>query len=181
MARVPLLSFEELNPEQKRIWQEVGAVRSGSPGGPFAVWMHSPKIAERAHHLGNAVRLEGKLGRKLVELAVLTVARDWTAQYVFAAHVPPALEHGLPETVVEAIRTRRTPVFADDEEKLVYDTTRELLDTKKLSEESYARAEKGLGLDRLIELVTAIGFYMTASVMVNAFDIGPRHPGKRLI
>ena len=180
MPRVKTFTFEELDPEQKRVWQEVGAVRSGSPGGPFAVWMHTPKIAERAHHFGNAVRLEGKLGRKLLELVVLTVARDWSAQYVFAAHVPPGREYGLKEDVIEAIRTRRTPVFADDEEKLVYDTTREILDAKRLSDESYARAEKALGLDRLIELVTAIGFYMTASAMVNTFDIGPRHEGKRL-
>ncbi len=95
MARLPALTFDELTPEQKKLWQEIGAVRSGSPGGPFAVWMHYPKIAERAHHLGNAVRLEGKLGRRLLELAVLVVARHWNAEYVFAAHVPAGTQAGL--------------------------------------------------------------------------------------
>ncbi len=180
MARVPTLTFEELNDEQKRIWQEVGAIRSGSPGGPFAVWMHHPKIAETAHHFGNTVRINGTLGRKLMELVTLIVARDWTAQYVFAAHVPAAREHGISDEIIEAIRTRRTPVFADEEEKLVYDTARELLDSKHLSDESYARVEKAFGRNRLIELVTTIGFYMTASIMVNTFEIGPRHEGKRL-
>jgi len=37
-----------------------------------------------------------------------------------------------------------------------------------------------LGTDKLIELVTAVGFYMTASATVNAFGVGPRHEGKRL-
>jgi 4-carboxymuconolactone decarboxylase len=181
MARLPNLKFEELTPEQQKLWQEIGAVRNGSPGGPFAVWMRYPKIAERAHYFGNAVRLEGKLGRRLLELVVLVTARHWKAQYVFAAHTPAGIEHGLSEDVVEAIRTQRTPVFAKDDEKLVYDTVRELLDTKRLSDETYERALAALGLDRLIEVVTAVGFYMTASAMVNAFDVPPRNEGKRLV
>lgn len=180
MARLPALTFEELTAEQKKLWQEIGAVRSGSPGGPFSVWMRYPKIAERAHLLGNAVRLEGKLGRRLLELAVLVVARHWNADYVFAAHAPAAREHGLAEETVEAIRTRRTPDFAKADERLVYDTVHELLETKRLSEESYRRALDALGLDKLIELVTAVGFYMTASAVVNAFEVGPRHEGKPL-
>lgn len=181
MARLPPLKFEELTPEQQKLWQEIGAVRSGSPGGPFSVWMRYPKIAERAHYFGNAVRLEGKLGRRLLELVVLVVARHWNAQYVFAAHVPPGIENGLAEDLIEAIRTQRTPVFVKDDEELVYDTVTELLETKKISDETYDRALKALGLDCLIELVTAVGFYMTASAMVNAFDVPPRHEGKRLI
>lgn len=181
MARLPMLTFEELTPEQKRIWQEVGAVRSGSPGGPFAVWMHYPKIAERAHHFGNAVRLECALGRRLLELAVLVVARHWNAEYVFAAHVPPGVQAGLSEATVDAIRTHQSPVFEKDDEKLVYDTVHELLETKKLCDETYERAHKMLGTDKMIELVAAVGFYMTAAATVNAFGVGPRHEGKPLV
>ena len=70
--------------------------------------------------------------------------------------------------------------FAKDDERLVYDTVCELLETKRLSDETFARAHQALGTDKLIELVTAVGFYMTAAAMVNAFDVGPRHEGKRL-
>lgn len=181
MARLPALTFDELTPEQKELWQEIGAVRSGSPGGPFIAWMYKPKIAEGAHLLGNAVRLECQLGRRLLELAVLVVARHWNADYVFAAHVPPGRTAGLSEAVVEAIRTHQSPVFEKDDEKLVYDTVHELLETKKLSDETYERAIDMLGREKLIELVAAVGFYMTCSATVNAFDIGPRHEGKRLI
>ena len=180
MARLPPLSFEELTPELKTLWQEIGAVRSGSPGGPFSIWMRYPKIAERAHLLGNAVRLEGQLERRLLELAVLVVARHWSAEYVFAAHVPPGSEAGLGDDLVEAIRSHRTPNFTKDDERLVYDTVHELLETKRLSDASFERAHQSLGTDKLIELVTAVGFYMTAAAMVNAFDVGPRHDGKRL-
>ena len=181
MPRLPPLKFEEL-PEQQKLWQEIGSVRSGSPGGPFAVWMrYARSPSARASFRQCSVGFEGKLGRRLLELVVLVVARHWNAHYVFAAHVPAGLEHGLSEELVEAIRTHQTPVFAKDDEKLVYDTVGELLETKRLSDETYERALYALGLDRLIEMVTAVGFYMTASAMVNAFDVGPRHEGKRLV
>jgi 4-carboxymuconolactone decarboxylase len=72
-------------------------------------------------------------------------------------------------------------VFAKEYERLVYDVTNELLETKRLTDETYERALSVLGLQNLIELVSTIGFYMTASALVNAFDVPPRQEGKRLI
>src|SRR5579862_4899720 len=181
MPRLPALEFEKLVPEEQRIWQEIGATRNGSPGGPFLVWMHHPKIAERAHHFGHALRIDGKLPRNLFELASLVVARDWSAQYVFTTHARYAREQGISDDVIDAIRTHRTPAFAKEDERLVYDVTRELLETKRITDETYERALAALGLQNLIELVSTIGFYMTASALVNAFDVPPRQEGKRLI
>ena len=180
MARLPALIFDELTPEQKKLWQEIGAVRNGSPGGPFQVWMNHPKVAERAHYFGNALRVEGKLEKRLFELAVLAVARHWSAQYVFTTHARYAREAGIAPAVIDAIRTRRTPDFVKEDERVVYDTVCELLQSKRLSEGSYNRALDLLGRDKLIELVATIGFYVTASATVNAFDMAPRNDEARL-
>jgi 4-carboxymuconolactone decarboxylase len=180
MARLPALTFEELTPEQKKLWQEIGANRNGSPGGPFQVWMNHPKIAERAHHFGNAVRTEGQLEKRLFELVVLAVARHWSAQYVFTTHARYARQAGVLPEVIDAIRTRRTPAFTKDDERIVYDTVCELLDAKRLSDDSYNRALGLLGRDKLIELVATIGFYVTAAATVNAFDMAPRNDEAQL-
>jgi 4-carboxymuconolactone decarboxylase len=181
MPRLPALEFEKLAPDQQKLWQEIGATRNGSPGGPFLVWMHHPQIAERAHYFGHALRIEGKLPRNLFELASLVVARHWSAQYVFTTHARYAKEQGIGDDVIDAIRTHRTPVFQKPDEKLVYDTVRELLATKRLAAETYERALATLGLQNLIELVSTVGFYMTAAALVNAFDVPPRQEGNRLI
>lgn len=180
MARLPPLSFEELSPEQQKLWQEIGANRNGSPGGPFQVWMNHPKIAERAHHFGNAVRTEGQLEKRIFELAVLAVARHWSAQYVFTTHARYARQAGLAPEIIDAIRTRRTPAFVKEDERIVYDTVCELLESKRLSDASYERALDLLGRDKLIELVATIGFYCTASATVNAFEMAPRNDEERL-
>jgi 4-carboxymuconolactone decarboxylase len=178
MARLPDLSPEDMTVEQKRLYQEIGGVRHGVVRGPFPIWLRNPGVADHANRLGNALRRGGKLDVRLFELMVLVVARHWSAQYEWFVHEKAGLEAGLTQTVVDAIRTRSTPVFARDDERLVYDTITELNETHTLSQPAYDRALTALGLDLLIELITSAGFYTMVAMTLNAFD-APVPDGKR--
>lgn len=170
MGRVPDLPLAGLTPEQKRIHDEIAGTRGGVVRGPFAIWLRSPTVADRANQFGNALRLSGRLDRRLFELMVLIVARHWSAQYEWFAHEQAALEVGVLPGVVEAVRRQRLPEFARDDERIVYEIVTELLGTRTLSQPSYDRALARLGLDLLIELITAAGFYTMVAMMLNAFD-----------
>ncbi len=56
--------------------------------------------------------------------------------------------------VIDAIRHRRKPEFARDDERLIYDLVTEMNETRTLSQPTYDRAVAALGLDRVIELIT---------------------------
>jgi 4-carboxymuconolactone decarboxylase len=170
MSRIAYLTPEELSPEQKRVHDEIAGPRAGAVRGPFAVWLRTPRIADAANRLGNAVRLEGKLDRRLFELAILMVARHWNAQYEWFVHEKDALAAGVSRAVIEAVRHRGVPDFAQADEKLVHDIVCELHATRTIGQPSYDRAVAALGLDMFIELMTTIGFYTTAAMMINAFD-----------
>ena len=178
MARVPALKPEEMNAEQQRIYEEIGAARGGVIAGPFAIWLRNATVADGANKFGNALRLGGKLDKRLFELMVLVVARHWSAQYEWHAHEDAALKAGLSQDVIEAIRARRMPSFGRDDERLIYDTITELNESKLLSQPSYDRAVASLGLDLMIELITAAGFYTMVAMMLNSFD-APVPGGKR--
>lgn len=178
MARVPDIALEEMTAEQRRVYQEIGGARGGIVRGPFAIWLRNPEIADHANQFGNALRLGGKLDRRLFELMVLVVARHWSAQYEWFVHEKNGLEAGLTQAVVDAIRARCAPEFARDDERLVYDTITELNETHTLSQPAYDRALAALGLDLLIELIAAAGFYTMVAMTLNAFD-APVPGGKR--
>ena len=167
--RLPPLDPASFSPEQKRLHDEIGGVRGGTVRGPFAVWLRTPGIAEAANRFGNALRLEGKLDRRLFELAILVVARHWGAQYEWFVHERHAVEAGLAREVIDAIRDRRVPPFGSDTERLVYELVTELQQTRTLGDATYRRAADALGVDLLIELVTDVGFYTVAAMMINAF------------
>jgi 4-carboxymuconolactone decarboxylase len=170
MSRLPALTPDQLSPEQKRLHDEIAGPRGGSVGGPFALWLRVPRIAEAANRMGNSLRLEGKLDRRLFELAILVIARHWSAQYEWFVHEKAALAAGLGSDVVEALRHNKAPRFARSDDQLVYDVVRELQETRTLGQASFERALAALGPDLVIELVSVIGFYTTAAMMINAFD-----------
>ncbi|HTE86304.1 MAG TPA: carboxymuconolactone decarboxylase family protein [Dehalococcoidia bacterium] len=170
MSRVPPIEIDKLTPEQRRLHDEIAGARSGHVRGPFAIWLRLPQIADKANQLGNVLRRGGKLERRLFELMVLTIARRWSAQYEWFAHEKNALAAGLATDVVEAIRARQVPNFAREDERLIYEIVTEIDETRTLSQPNYERAVDALGLDLLIELVTAAGFYSSVAMMINVFE-----------
>jgi len=170
MTRVPSLDPEQLSPEQKRIHDEIASTRRGNVKGPFAIWLRVPEIADKANHLGNAVRAKGAMDKRLIELMTLVVARYWSAQYEWYAHEDQALKAGISSDVVEALRDGRTPKFERADEQLVYDIVTEMQETKRLSQATYDRGIAAFGLELMIEFMTAVGFYTMVAVVLNAFD-----------
>ena len=104
-----------------------------------------PRIADAANRLGNSLRLEGRLDRRLFELAILVIARHWSAQYEWFVHEKTALDAGLGREVVEAVRHRQVPRFARSDEQLVYDVVTEMHETRTLGQASFDRALAALG------------------------------------
>jgi 4-carboxymuconolactone decarboxylase len=170
MGRVASLKPEELSPEQKALYDAIAGAR-GRVGGPFGIWLRQPALADPANQFGNALRLQGKLDKRLFELMTVVVARHWGAQYEWFVHADAGRKAGLTDDVIEALRTKRKPDFKRDDERLVYDIVTELSESKHLSDASYKRALDFFGLDLLVELITATGFYTLVAMMLNAFDV----------
>lgn len=57
---------------------------------------------------------------RLVELAIITVGRVWSAEFEFAVHAPNAVKAGIDRGTVESIRRNETPEFVRDDEAAVY-------------------------------------------------------------
>ncbi|MES2414756.1 MAG: carboxymuconolactone decarboxylase family protein [Pseudomonadota bacterium] len=170
MARVPDLAPTEQTPEQAKIFNEIAGPRGGVVRGPFAIWLRNPEVADKANQLGNALRVNGKLDKRLFELAILVVARAWTAQYEWFAHAEAALAAGLEASTIEALQQGREPALSRADERIVYQVSYELQVQHKVSDATYAEAEKALGLPLLIELISVVGFYTMVAIVLNGFE-----------
>jgi 4-carboxymuconolactone decarboxylase len=171
MSRLAPIQPNELTPEQTRLYDEIVRTRAKGLDGPFGVWLRKPSVGEPCEKLQNAFRLDGKLNRRVAELLILLVAREWTAQYAWYLHEILALKAGLPAETIAAIRARRRPPVLQPDELPVYEVVTELLATKTVSAETYDRALKALGEDLLIEVVSAVGFYAMVCMTLNVFDV----------
>ena len=177
MSRLPDLPRERMTEAQRRAYDGIVAGPRGSVRGPLGVWVRSPGLAEHAQRLGAFLRYEGSLPGKLRELAILVVARHWTAQFEWYAHAPIAEEEGLDPGIVAAIAARRTPDFGDPAEAAVFAFCTELLETHRVADAAYAAAFERVGEQGVIELVGLVGYYTLVSATLNAFQV-PVPPGE---
>ena len=176
MARLPDLSPDELDPEQRRVHDAIAAGPRGGVQGPFRVWLHSAAFADRAQALGEFCRFRTSLPPRLSELAILVAGGSWQAGFEWAAHAPAAVEAGIAPEAVEAIRTGRTPELRHEDEAAVYALAHELIETRQVSEATYRRAAAVLNSAALVDLVGVIGYYTLIAMTIKAFEV-PLPPG----
>jgi 4-carboxymuconolactone decarboxylase len=178
LARIREVNTEEFTPRQQELHDQLLRSRlRDTLTGPFAVLIHTPDIAEPTDRLVDYFRKSPQLGRRLVELIILLVVGDATAQYAWSVHEPTALKEGLTQDTIDAIRARKQPNFAREDERLIYNVVMELLATKTLSPATFERAKTAFGEIGVIEAITCAGLYGMIGFVLNVFEIPPR-PGK---
>jgi 4-carboxymuconolactone decarboxylase len=160
------LSPDEMTPEQKRVAQAIASGPRGGVRGPFPALLRSPVLAERVRQLGDYVRFESSLPAVLRELAILVVARFWSAQYEWHAHRQHAVKAGIDPAVPEAIARGERPKLSGDE-SLVYDLCMELLYERDVSDKTFADALKRFGETTVLDLVALASYYSFVSLILN--------------
>jgi 4-carboxymuconolactone decarboxylase len=169
--RVANVQYDQLDAEQKRIYDIIAGTRKGALGGPFSVLVRVPHVAEPANGLHNAYRLNGKLDRRIFELLILIVARAHATEFAWVVHEAIALKAGLDARIIDAVRERRVPDFQNADERLTYDLVTQLLQIKTLNKQAYQRGIDGLGLELMLELISAVGFYSMICLVLNTFAV----------
>ena len=171
MSRYDEIDLDNLTPEQQAVADAIAGGPRGSLRGPFVPWLLSPGMADPAQRLGAFLRFRSVIPPRLKELAILFTARRWDAGFEWSVHAKLALEAGLPRSVVEAIGRGAAPELADEDEKLIYRACREMYDTSRFSDETFAALKALLGPQGVAEFAGLLGYYALVSITLNAFEI----------
>ena len=134
--RLAELSYEQLSPEQKVVWDEVVAGPRKKMHGPFFIWLHSPELLSRGEKLGLYARFQSSLPQRLSELCILIMASHWTASGEWIDHEPIARGLGVDAEALENLRKGLPASFKQADEAATYQFARELLTTHEVSDDS---------------------------------------------
>lgn len=170
MNRLPTLSPEELDEDQRRVVEKITSGPRKGVHGPFLPLLHSPLLLDKVQELGMLCRFESSFPPKISELVILISARFWTAQFEFSSHVESAKAAGVPADAIEAIRTRREPHFDDLDQALVYAFANEFYTTNKVSDGTYEAAVERFGRRSVVDLVGIMGYYALIAMTLNIFE-----------
>jgi len=161
------LTLEDMTPAQRQMAENLLSGPRKGMKGPFSALLYSPEMGDAAQELGARVRFKNSLPEKLKELAILTVARFWTAQYEWYAHRRLALEAGLDGAIIDAIAAGKRPASMTAEETAIYAFATELLETREVSDATFAAVKERFGEKGVIDLICTMGYYTLVSMTLN--------------
>jgi 4-carboxymuconolactone decarboxylase len=162
------LTYEEMTPQQKTMVDHLLAgERKGSTEWPFNVFLRSPEMGDVAQQLGAQIRFHSSLPRKLNELAIITTARFWGAQFEWTAHSRSAAQAGVSAAVIDAIANGKRPTGMQPDEEAVYNFCHELLNTRQVSDATFKATVGVVGERGAVDLIGAMGYYSLVSMALN--------------
>jgi 4-carboxymuconolactone decarboxylase len=171
MARLKPIKLEDMTPAQSSAYKQIEA-KGGRLGGPYSALIRIPEFMLLHQEMGDNLR-KSSLGERLRKIIVLTTVKHWGAKYAWAVNARSAEKDGMEQSIINAIKDGREPVLSDARERIVYKVARELLESRKVSDETYKEAVELLGETGMADTVATTGFYSLVSMTLIAFDVDP--------
>lgn len=177
--RFKRLHTDDMTPEQKQYFDGLmsgpvsgtgskGVVQGAtSLGAPFNVLLRSPVLAERLRKVGEYLRFESSIPKRLNEFAILITARTWTAQYEWFAHLRLALKEGLNPDLAADLAQGQRPQKMQADEEAVYNFCHELHTTHQVSDAHYKAVHDLFGEQGVVDLMVVSGYYVMVSMVLN--------------
>jgi len=170
MAEIPL---DQMTPAQRGVAEAIMSGPRKGMNGPFNAWLRSPELADRLQKVGEYVRFNTSLDKRLNEMAIIMTAQYWGSQYEWYAHAPLAIKAGLDPEIVAALGAGRKPEKMKDDEAIVWEFTTQLRRDHEVDDALYARAVEKFGENGVMDLIAVNGYYDVVSMTLNVAHVSP--------
>lgn len=170
MAEIPL---DKMTPAQRTVADAIMSGPRKGMSGPFNAWLRSPELADRLQKVGEYVRFNTSLDKRLNEMAIIMTAQYWGVQYEWYAHAPLAIKAGLDPEIVAALGAGNKPEKMKDDEAIVWEFTTQLRRDHEVNDAIYAKAVEKFGENGVMDLVAVNGYYDVVSMTLNVAHVSP--------
>lgn len=171
MPRLPLLNTRDACPPDARPVFDAIMEHRGTVTTPVALLMHAPETARHAANLGAYLRFESGLPADIFELAVITAAREFDCDFIWAAHAAIAVREGVPQELVDAIGAREDIPQVGPRHRAVVQFAQETVRLRHVSQETFDAMRAEFGERGLTDIIALIGFYLMLACALVANDM----------
>lgn len=171
MPRIILPSPDQMDADQRRVYDKIVSGRRGKIQGPLRAALHNAELADRWQALGELLRYGTSLPPRRSELAILVTGRACRSPFEWYAHRLEAERVGIEPDVIEALLAERMPEGLDADDAAVVRFARELNTMRSVSDATYAEALARFGERTVVELTALVGYYTMVALTLNAHEI----------
>jgi 4-carboxymuconolactone decarboxylase len=176
--RLPLVKRDDLDDAGKKMYDDVATGTSlAGLQGPGGLRLWSPPLAASTRVSNQYLRFGAGLDPRLVELVVLTVARETNSRFEWDAHETNGLKVGLTPAIIDVVRLRKPLTGLTDKEAALIELSREAVGKHDVSAATFATALNLFGRRQLVDWVGLMGDYAGTSILLTAFaqQLPPGH------
>jgi 4-carboxymuconolactone decarboxylase len=170
MARVRLLSNEQVAPEIREIFQKIEA-NGFRVINLYRVMAHCPRVGRYFLRLGNSILFKGAVAPNLRELAILRVGDINQANYEWTQHVSIALRTGVRQEQIDALPDWEKSEKFNEQERAILRYTDEVTKNIRVKDDTFAAVRRFLNEEGIVELTTTIGYYGMVCRILEAFQV----------
>jgi 4-carboxymuconolactone decarboxylase len=171
--RFPEMPLDKMTPAQRTVADAIMSGPRKGMSGPFNAWLRSPELADRLQKVGEYVRFNTSLDKRLNEMAIIMTAQHWGSQYEWYAHAPLAIKAGLDPDTVAALGAGKKPEKMKDDEAIVWEFATQLRRDHSVDDAIYAKAVDKFGENGVMDLVAVSGYYDVVSMTLNVARVSP--------
>lgn len=176
--RLPALKREDLDDAGKKLFDARG---TGGAYGPGPIRLYSQPVAQYMSDVNDFLRHKSGLDPRLVELAILVVAREYDCEYVWTAHEPQGLKAGLQPEIVDAVKYRKSTDGLADKDAVIITLGRQVVQKHHVDPDVAARALNLYGRQGLVNIISLMGDYASTAILLDTFDQHVRPADKPLM
>lgn len=176
--RLPLVKRDDLDDAGKKLYDGAnnGTSLAGLQG-PGGLRLWSPPLAAATSVSNRYLRFGAGLDPRLVELVILTVARETNSRFEWDAHEANGLKVGLTPAIIDVVRLRKPLTGLGEKEAALIELGREAVGKHSVSSATFATALNLFGRQQLVDWVGLMGDYTGTAILLTAFaqQLPPGH------
>jgi 4-carboxymuconolactone decarboxylase len=169
--RFSQLKLEDTSGDQRALAERMLKETRVGLAGPWNIMLRSPEMSEGLLSLYNYFRWKTALPHPLMELAILTAAREWSVQFEWFAHYPIAVKAGVSTAILADLRAGKRPENMKPDEAVTHDFTIELCRKHALSDATFQKAKTLLGEKNVVDLTSLVGTYLSIGALLNVAEV----------
>ena len=170
MPRLPIPSDTQEFTEETRAAVRHILETSKSMPPPSSYLTYAGRAGALLSDLVDHLRYRTSLTAAETELAICTAARAANADYIWNAHVRLGLQAGTREEAIDAVDKHGSLEGLTADEALIVRFGRELLETPRVSEETFDAVRARYGEKGLLELTAVMSVYMMNAAILRVMD-----------
>ncbi|HNS18275.1 MAG TPA: carboxymuconolactone decarboxylase family protein [Bacteroidales bacterium] len=170
---VPLDTATMSSPCQEILKRLPGdALKGGyAPVNVLGTLMYNPDILEQFLDYWVTSKLRMGLTVREQELVILRMAVHYRCNYVWKHHIPVALEFGVTEGLLEAVKAFPLPSGFSAREEALLNLTDELMTERDIRDEVFVKYRNQLRDSELVDLISLVSQYVLFSLVNNALRV----------